>query len=108
MRNPLNRNHNHEAEPQIPLDFEQMERDIQDLASDYAKKPKTNPEPQPKPHTATQLIAQSITQLTWREAEAMGAAISTKLKSGDTNASVSNLTAAIQSWAAEWETFSGV
>jgi hypothetical protein len=52
--------------------------------------------------TTLQTIAAAVTKLSWKEAEEMGAAINAKLKNGD---SITGLTAAIQSWAHDWENF---
>jgi hypothetical protein len=51
--------------------------------------------------TALQTIARDITRLTWREAEHMSKGIASKLR--DQN--LAGLTAALQDWAWEWETF---
>jgi hypothetical protein len=53
-----------------------------------------------KKYSTLQAIAYSITRLTWREAESMGASIADKMKKDG-----ENLTAAIQAWAEEWEKF---
>lgn len=52
--------------------------------------------------TRLQTIGQFVTALTYREAIAMGAGITAKMK-GEANAEA--LTQAIQDWAWEWETF---
>lgn len=52
--------------------------------------------------TPLQSIARDITRLTWREAEAMGKGIMSKMKGGS---DLSGLTAAIQDWSWEWEVF---
>ena len=75
------------------LDFARMEREITETVPppiDYTPK---------KTHTALQIIAHGITQLRWRDAEGMGEAVKAKMKDGN------SLTAAIQAWAEEWESF---
>lgn len=81
-----------------PLDFDQMERDLQnDLkAVTVRRTEKRTPD---HDATAVQIIAHGITCLTWKDSEAMGNAIQAKMKDG------ASLTAAIQAWAEEWETF---
>ena len=73
------------------LDFAKLEREI------------TSPPPvnfvDRKAKTAVQIIAHGITQLRWRDAESMGESVKAKMKDGN------NLTAAIQAWAEEWESF---
>lgn len=81
--------------PLHPIDFDQMERDL----NEYNKQNQAQPQPQIRAETATQIIAQGIVHLTWKEAEVMGEAIQAKVKDGV------SLTSAIQAWAAEWETF---
>lgn len=82
-----------------PIDFEQMEREIQ---RSIAKSPEPeNYAPKENRWTPIQAIAYGITKLTWKEATAMGDAIQSKIKDGSAG---SNLTAAIQAWAEEWET----
>lgn len=78
-----------------PFNFEQMERELE-AAVPTAPRERKLPD---ATHNAVQIIAHGITCLTWKEAEGMGNAIQSKMKEG------SSLTAAIQSWAEEWESF---
>lgn len=81
-----------------PIDFDRMEREILE-GTPLPPTPFHYPEPVAVHHTAVQIIAYGISRLTWKEAEKMGAAIQIKMQDGIT------LTAAIQAWAEEWESF---
>lgn len=78
--------------PHHPVNLDQLEHEIHDVRI---------PTPQliARHDSAAQIIAQAIINLTWRDAEAMGEGIKGKMKDGE------SLTAAIQAWAAEWESF---
>lgn len=86
--------------PATPLDLAKLERDLHHTplppaptVEDFA------PRRMQASETALQIIAQGITHLTWKEAEAMGSAIMAESKDGV------SLTAAIQAWAEKWESF---
>jgi len=83
------------------LDFARMEREITETVP-----PPLDYTPSKKAHTALQIIAHGITQLRWKDAEDMGRIIEAKLKIIDGKISAdSSITAAIQAWAEEWESF---
>lgn len=79
-----------------PIDFAKLEREITQTPLPPLE---YTPPVRPVAHTAVQIIAHGITQLRWKEAEAMGTAVAAKVKDG------SSMTAAIQAWAEEWESF---
>jgi hypothetical protein len=54
--------------------------------------------PKERSYAPLQIIGHAITRLTWADAVKMGEAIQAKLKEGE-------LTAAIQEWAKDWESF---
>lgn len=58
-----------------------------------------------KNRTRTQTIGEFIVALPYREAMTMGKGIQAKLTKAEGQPTVEELTAAIQSWAWEWETF---
>ena len=84
---------------QVPVDLDMLEQEIRsEPTAPRAYAPReTREHPQP---TRLQVIAHAITTLTWSEAVKMGDAIKIKLPEGS-----GDLTAAIQEWAKDWETF---
>ena len=58
-----------------------------------------------KTNTNLQTIGEFVTRLTYRESMAMGKGIHAKIKSVGSDTSAEDITAAIQNWAWEWETF---
>ena len=95
--NRMNGNH--------PVDLDRLANEIEDASAEIHRTatpppPSYSAEEEPRhQHSALQLIAHAATRLTWREAESMGTSIQSKFKEGV------SLTAAIQSWAEDWEKF---
>ena len=74
-----------------PVDLDKLREEIGEAPRvPYAKE---------KSYAPLQVIGHAITRLTWADAVKMGEAIQAKLKEGE-------LTAAIQEWAKDWESFS--
>jgi hypothetical protein len=77
-----------------PVDLDRLRDEIQRNTElpqmEYAQR-------EVREYTRLQVIGHAITTLTWSEAEKMGQAI--KSKDGE------SLTAAIQTWAKDWESF---
>lgn len=96
-----------------PVDMDQLERDVTQTlrgAPGQESGQVNDPIPYAKPRPAEryaplQVIGHAITRLTWKEAEAMGKAIAERMKDVK---DMHDLTSAIQSWAAEWESFTDV
>ena len=77
---------------EVPVDLDKLREEIGETKPyvPYAKE---------KSYAPLQVIGHAITRLTWADAVKMGEAIQSKLKEGE-------LTAAIQEWAKDWESFS--
>jgi hypothetical protein len=69
--------------------------DLDKLREEIGEAPRV---PKEKFYAPLQVIGHAITRLTWSDAVKMGEAIQAKLKEGE-------LTAAIQEWAKDWESF---
>ena len=69
--------------------------DLDKLREEIGEAPRV---PKEKSYAPLQVIGHAITRLTWADAVKMGEAIQAKLKEGE-------LTAAIQEWAKDWESF---
>jgi hypothetical protein len=95
---------NKQPPEQSPVDLDELEDTIKTYNDRSAAQPR-RPVEKPQP-TRLQIIGHAVTTLTWAEAEAMGRAIEAKLSIEDGRIMAkTSLTAAIQDWAKDWETF---
>ena len=91
-------------QPEEAVDLDELEDTIrtyneQRNSAPAPRRPVERPEP-----TRLQVIGHAITTLTWAEAEAMGKAIQSRL-GAEPSGTAQNVTAAIQDWAKDWESF---
>jgi hypothetical protein len=90
----------------VPVDLDELESRIHDAHESTAPVPYAPRER--VQHTSLQVIGHAITRLTWKDAVAMGDAIAAKIKKDVGTSDATELTRAIQAWAADWEKFADI